>query len=99
MEQALDGVERASKLRNLREQYEELLRQTRGSASTFKLLDHLFEYAAVTIPGAQQTLDMSYPGAKLVVLKLVKAGILVEAQKRARIALYVAPGIMNIASL
>ena len=78
--QARDTLERSRRIRALRDQYVSLL-QERGRGATrndFKLLDELFRQPVTTYPRTAAALGITNPGARNVVNRLVKAGILQE---------------------
>jgi Fic family protein len=95
-EQAKDAVNRAQRLLALRETYRTKMQASHAPSAALLLIDALFELPALTIPLAASKLKQSYAGAKLNVLKLVKAGILRQAQGTQHPKLYVAPGILEI---
>ena len=98
-EQANDAVERSRKLLDLRNEYHAKMIAGRSSAKTIKLIDHLFDLPAMTVPLAQKTLRMSYPGAEHNVQKLVAAGILQPVEGKHHPKLYRAPGILELISV
>src|SRR5207249_2237990 len=89
-EQALDAVQRAGRLRSLREKYHARLQKARASALLMKLVDALFDHPAITVPGAARLLRVTARAASLNVGKLVDAKILAEATGRARNRIFVA---------
>lgn len=94
-EQANDAVERASRLRTLRDGYYTTLQHARSSALLLKLVDGLFHHPAITIPGAAVQLKVTQRAASQNIDKLVKRGILIEATGRARNRIFIARGITN----
>lgn len=97
-EQSLDGVARAHKLQDLWRGYRERLQTAGASGRALKLVDSLFARPVLTIPQAEQELDLTYRGAQLVVNKLADQGVLEEVPEeyRGRTRLYWAPGIVEI---
>ena len=78
--QARDTLERGRRIRDLRDRYVNLL-QERGRGATrndFKLLDELFRQPVTTYPRTAAALGITNPGARNVVSRLVRAGILQE---------------------
>lgn len=97
-EQAHDAVDRSRKLLDLRTEYHAKMHAGRSSAKTIQLIDHLFVLPVMTVPLAQKTLHMSYPGAEHNIQKLVAAGILQPLEGRHHPKLYRAPGILELVS-
>jgi Fic family protein len=75
-EQAWDALVRSRRVRDLLEQYKEALQQKKASANALRLLDHLFVNPFVTVPVAQDVLQVTYAGARGVLQRLEDAGIL-----------------------
>lgn len=96
VEQARDTADRANKLLALRDDYRRRMQSAHAPALSVRLTDALFEQPAVTIPLAQRMLHISYPGAKLHVLRLVKAGILAEPPVQSHPKVYIAQGILDL---
>ncbi len=78
--QARDTLERGRRLRGLQDEYVNLLQQRgrRATSNDFKLLDELFRQPVTTYPRVAALLGITNPGARSVVNRLVKAGILRE---------------------
>ena len=95
-QEAVDAVNRARKLLDLREQYREQLQTQRGAAALFLLVDSLFVGPWITVPKAVDVLDMSYNGAKKNIERLLRADILDEIQTSHRTKWYFASEIMSI---
>jgi Fic family protein len=95
-EQALDVVERARLMFNLRESFRARLHAARGSALPLRLVDRLFETPAVTISQARDFLQVTPRAASLVVGKLVSAGVLREATGQARNRIFVAFEVLDV---
>ena len=78
--QARDALERGRRLRALQDEYVTLLQQRgrRATSNDFKLLDELFRAPVTTYPRVAALLGITNPGARSVVDRLVKAGILQE---------------------
>ncbi|MCX8067644.1 MAG: DUF2089 domain-containing protein [Anaerolineae bacterium] len=70
-------------MQDLREEWRRRLIQARASAFTLRLVDELFHSSVLTIPEVQRLLGISYPGAKQIVQKLVRADILSPARDNA----------------
>ena len=95
-EQAVDAIDRARRLFELRERYRIALHATRASALPLKLVDRLFERPAITISGAADVLDVTRRAAALIVEKLGSAEILSEVTGRARNRIFVAREILDL---
>ena len=93
--QANDAVQRAARLRALRDEYHAGLQRARSSALLLKLVDGLFHHPAITVPGAARQLGVTQRAASQNIGKLVRAGILAEATGRARNRIFVAGGIVR----
>ncbi len=74
--QASDAIERARKLRDLREKWRRRLTQAGVPSRTLGLVDMLFEAPILTIPYAARRLGATYHSAQRAVEKLVQQGIL-----------------------
>jgi Fic family protein len=93
--EANDARVRTRDLIRLREEYRARFMSTRGQL--LKLVEHLFEFPVVTVPGAKNLLGLStYRGARQVIGKLEEAGLLVEADVRKRHKTFVARPIMKL---
>lgn len=92
--QALDGVERASRLHELKEHYHELCGRQPTGANLMKLVDLLFWIPAITIAGARDALEITYPTAKNYISSLVDLGIIEEHIPRGRNSIYLAKEIV-----
>ncbi|HXU13299.1 MAG TPA: Fic family protein [Candidatus Binatia bacterium] len=95
LEQSLDAIQRAARLRALRDEYQTGLQRARSSALLLKLVDGLFHHPAITVPGAARQLKVTQRAASQNIGKLVRAGILTEATGRARNRIFVANGIIR----
>ena len=95
LEQSLDAIQRAARLRALRDEYQNGLQRARSSALLLKLVDGLFHHPAITVPGAARQLKVTQRAASQNIGKLVRAGILTEATGRARNRIFVANGIIR----
>jgi Fic family protein len=94
-ESAMDAVERAAKLGELREDYRRRLARTRASAHPLTLADHLFAHPAISVPQAAKLLGVTHRAAQLNVNKLVSAGIVKEVTGRKRNRVFIAPEIVR----
>jgi len=97
-EQARDAADRAQRLLWLRDQYRTTMQSAHAPGSCLTLIDSLFELPALSVPIAAKKLKMSYPGANKNILKLVDAGILKATTSKTHPRLYVATGILDLAS-
>jgi Fic family protein len=77
-EQAKDARARARRLQDLQAQWRSLLVSRRTSSLVVRLMDSLFQYPVLTIPGAAELLQVSYVGARNSIEKLLAAGIVRE---------------------
>lgn len=75
-EMAIDAQGRARKLLDLQREFRDGLERNRASAVLLRLADALFTAPVLTIPMAQELLEVTYRSAKQNVDKLVDAGIL-----------------------
>ena len=94
--QAKDGVERARQLHELKEKYQEQCRQLPTGANLMKLVDLLFWIPAITIAGARDSVEVTYPTAKSYISSLVELGILEEYIPRERNSIYLAKEIVKL---
>ena len=88
-EQSRDALERARRIRDLRELYRDRLQELRASANALRLLDLLFEQPAMTPARAAELLGSTWAGAKGVLERLRGAGVVELAAARAPL-IYVA---------
>jgi Fic family protein len=95
-EQARDAAERAQKLQDLRETWHKRLAKARTSALLLRLVDILFDSPILTIPQAQQLLNVTYSSAQHNVEKLVRVGILRPVAEVTYGKTYIAPEIMIV---
>lgn len=75
-EQADDAMIRARRVRDLQEDYRELLQVAGASANAIRLADSLFLTPVVSRPSAAELLGVTLAGASRIVERLVEAGIL-----------------------
>ena len=94
-EQSQDAIKRTSRLLNLWQGYRNRLQEARSSALLLHLVDRLFEYPVLSIPGAARFLNVTYRSGVQLMGKLVSAGILTEMTGRERYRLYAAKEIME----
>ena len=94
--QAHDTLERGRRIRALHERYVGLLQERgrRATSNDFKLLDELFHRPVTTYPRTAAALGVTNPGARNVVDRLVKAGILQERAGARR--LFIAHELLDI---
>jgi Fic family protein len=95
-EQAIDGVERATKLMILWQDYRKRLQTARMSILAQNLVDQLFHQPAMSVGLAQQVLRVSFASAQNNVTRLVKLGILKEMTGRKRDRIFIAPEILQL---
>jgi len=91
--QAEDSIQRCDALRLLKDRYH----QEAGTITTrtYAIIDQLFIYPLLTIPGLVQEFSITYPTAKSDVHSLIDKGILEELPD-VRPKTFFAPGIFNI---
>ena len=73
--EAEDALERLRRVRNLQDEWRELLHSRKQSASSLRLLEDLLAHPMTTVRRASALLDMSDPGARRVLDRLIDAGI------------------------
>ena len=95
-EQAQDAIARARRLQELQTAWRERLTQARTSALLLRLVDSLFESPILTIPDAQQRLEVTYRTAQRNVNRLVTVGILHQAGETSYGKTYVATEILQV---
>jgi Fic family protein len=95
-EQAMDGVERATKLMALWQDYRKRLQTARTSILGQNLVDQLFMQPAMSVGLARQLLRVSFLSAQNNVMRLVKLGILKEMTGRKRNRIFIAPEILQL---
>lgn len=61
LSQARDAVARSHRLQDLRARYHERVQKTRASAMLLRLIDALFAGPALTVSGARDILEVSFP--------------------------------------
>lgn len=88
--------ETGHKILNLQKKYREQLQKKSVPTPVFELLDMLFLNPFVSLPGASDFLNVTWPTAKASVERLVKMGILEEVSGRKRNRIYCAKGIFDI---
>lgn len=95
-DQAADAVKRATRLLELRDEYQQRLYRTRGSAAPLRLLDEIFSRSALTIPRAREILGVTPAWASKAVARLEEAGIVREVTGRERYRIYIALDVLRI---
>lgn len=75
-EQARDALIRSRRVRELHQQYCDLLQAEHQSANAFRLLDILFANPYVTAPRAAKALGITHEGAQGILKRLIRLGIL-----------------------
>ncbi len=95
--QANDAISRAKQLQDLQFDWKKRLTEhVRVSVLTVRLADYMFENPIVSIPQVQDVLQVSYPGAKRIVDKLVEFDILRPMNQATYKKLYMATEILRI---
>lgn len=95
-DQADDAVKRATRLLELRDDYQQRLYRTRRSAAPLRLLDEIFTRSALTIPRAREILGVTPAWASKAVERLEEAGIVREITGRERYRIYIAWEVLNV---
>jgi Fic family protein len=95
-EQATDGVERATNLMALCQDYRKRLQTARVSILAQNLVDQLFLQPAMSVSLARQLLKVGFLSAQNNVMRLVKLGILKEMTGRKRNRIFIAPEILQL---
>ncbi len=94
-EQSCEAIGRARRLQDLQREFHQRVRQRRASQLLSDLIDGLFERPIISIPQAQQMLNVSYPTAQQHVNKLMDVGVLRYAGQTTRGRFYVAEEILQ----
>lgn len=97
-EQAMDGVERATKLMSLWQHYRKRLQTARVSILAQNLVDELFKQPAMSVRTAQEVLGVSFASAQNNVMRLINLGILKEVTGRKRDRVFIAREILQLTS-
>jgi Fic family protein len=95
-EQSKDAVIRSKKLQDLQIQWRNELTQARATALLLRLADSLFESPIITIPQAQEILEVTYRSAQQNVEKLVNAGILLQVSEGSYGKVFIAPQVLQV---
>ena len=80
-EQSNDAIVRSRRVRNLQDSYRKLLQKERASGNTLSLLDALFESPFMTPGSAAKILGVTWVGAKGVLERLRRAGVVERTDK------------------
>ncbi len=94
--QSRDAIEKSDQLLSLWREYRDRLQEARASALLLQLVDHLFEYPAITNPAASRRLGVTQRSTQLNIEKLINVSILEEVTGQKRNRVYVARGIIDI---
>ena len=76
--QARDTLERARRIRKMHDEYTAALQRRGGTGNHFKLLDELFRRPVTTTRGVREALGISNQGARNIIERFVRDGILRE---------------------
>ena len=93
-QEATDALERARRIRELRERYRRLLTDRHESGNALRLVDELFAAPYMTAPRAATQLGVTYAGARGILDRLEEAGI-VRFEPDASPKLYVATELLE----
>jgi Fic family protein len=94
--QAVDVLNRARSLQELREKYRERVTGARSSSLLPRLVDAVFENPALTIGAVQDILGVTHRAAAANIEKLVDEGVLVEVAPTGRIRRFLAREIIAV---
>ena len=78
IEQANDALQRVRIIRELEEQYRHKLQELGESANSLRLVEELFAFPVTTTPRVAKFLDVSSAGARGILQRLTRAGIIEE---------------------
>jgi Fic family protein len=95
-EQARDAAGRASRLLELGQQYRQRVAGLGHSANAVQLVDEVLASPFITVNGAMQALQVSFPTAQNAIKRLVEAGILQEVTGHRRNRVYRAQEILAL---
>ena len=95
-EQAQDASIKAKQLQDLQENWRNRLAALGRSNLPIRLADHLFASPVITIPQAQQVLQVTYPSALRTVERLVEAGVMTQLGESSYGRTFVAGEILSI---
>jgi Fic family protein len=90
------AVERCRELLDLRSAYREQFQRISSSSNLSKLVDHLFERPAISIPQAAQLLGITWNAAQKNIERLEQAGIVLEVTGKSKRRIYVAREIIAL---
>jgi len=93
--QARDGVARAERLQDLREQYRQRVQTERVAARLLHVVDLLFAHPVLTVRDVEKALDVSFSTAQRYVNRLEEMDLLREITGRARSRVYRADRIVQ----
>jgi Fic family protein len=97
-EQAMDGVQRANRLLQLRAHYHLQVQSARSSALLVQLIDYLFESPAVTAAQVKERLGVTPRTAQAHIERLAAEGVIREATGKKRNRVYLADEILRAAT-
>lgn len=95
-EQAIDAVERAGQLHQIRENWSQRCHRARMSALLLKLTDHLFRNPYINMTSVRGSLGIGAQSAQNLINKLVEFDIVREITGQRRNRIWVANAIINI---
>lgn len=90
VEQCRDAIIRMQKLRDLQSTYRNKLQKVGSSGLAARLIDHIFERPFISVPIAQNFLEVTYPTAKAAIDRLIAAKVLEELEPRTKPKFFVA---------
>jgi Fic family protein len=96
LDQSRDAVRRSGRLLDLWQDYRGRLQTARSSALPLALVDRVFSVPVVTIPLAQDFLEVTARSSQLTIEKLEQAGVLTEVTGQQRYRVYVARELVDL---
>jgi len=94
-QQSRDAIWRTAQLLSMWQSYRSRLQEARSSALLLQLVDRLFQYPVLSVPGTTKALEITHRSATKLIERLVAARILTEVTGRERNRLYVAQDIIK----
>lgn len=91
-----DAIEKAQRLQDLHNAYQEKIRQARSSALLGRIVSMLFEHPALSISLISSRLEITYNAAKNNVQRLIEHGILSQSTTASRPMTFLANEIIEI---
>ena len=96
LDQSLDTIKRSNAIIELKENWEDLLRQKRVSAYYFRIVDHLFSRPYVSVSDIEKLLSVTNKAARSMVENLAGEGVLVLSEEKKYGRIYEAAPLVKI---